>query len=1438
MRKERALLNGKYTLGEKTAGDCTYRALMETAGQHVVIKVREASDIPRVQLDLLVREVETASRKLCQPHLVKYHEAFVEKGRFYIVMDFITNSLDMLLKCQPLDETLISLYLFQVLKGLMFIHYNGYAHGRLSPEHILITTDGSVKLGDFLLYDSFPNTEQKPGVYRAPEELLVLGTNAKTDIWDVGLIIITCLCQEAMFEGWSEQSVLELFQSENAQERIDSLIVEKLTKRAVTLSPDCMTFLRKCLCVDRELRPTARDLMAEPFLRGINSKITRGMVAGHYAVTCNMIDERARLNHNAGLVVPIPIVSQPSSFQEDPESEAPIPQEYRDILKGAVNTLLQTQSSGQTIGLSSAKVVASTLPVPATAYTGGEDTPTKNRGTISGLKMTGKRIRKDGPDGSLTNLRDGRTISLGLDESTSDFSELNIPGQLQIRSDLIPKTSSRQKELQQVESSIEFSTTQSDQGNKLATSGNGIKRQPLLEVKALGGRKERGSRAPSRQPVIFSAAESTDILPSPSAGRRPRPGGPFSRRQTATSLGPSSKRSRKSLKSQAGLVDTLAASRNSISISRVSRNTTVTSGSSSFSTTDSIVLSLKMHDKEASNLDELSDLSASLTHDQNVDVVPLCQSEPLAIHSTGSSFAPERPPARLARPLQQPRISSDIDEDYSFTVRMQEAMNNPASLSANAMVVDIDLDEDTFGNVLPTGIDARNFLRQQLENNKRGVGLGQRFIAEEMSDMFSEDTSQKEEVVPVKRPSSVSKLAENASRVVHPIQGTYGDESTLSSYQSEYEYSDSSSPSFDGIVAGPERTRRDTRRSEIEEIGRILDTYCKTQRLNDGMVTRYCELLSSSRGCRRAICTNYIPCFWYAKLHHLIAEKSLYTLNFFTMLVRTIETDIKLIQAIFLMGLPLLIEHVYIMYDEQAQYVDSLVLPLFGGLIHEYERLCSPETPQEMLRNQFASCDTCYPAGSHISKTALLPRFASHISDTTMQESTLVLMRIFESIIASRNFSLLYRLLFRPLTAGSSGIPPTQGQGVHVLQPHELVYDLLLILFQSRVIHKSELLRILLSSGPDIVSRLMENADRAVVYIFLLEEFVPFVPVAEVTFRQLSSMLNCMRHLMDEYEALLGLLPDAPASSIDTVTFSAGICLPRLSSLSTEATRQNSYIFSTAVTHLAIIVKRLAMIPDLSFVLYEHLPIFLRILNGYSHYTTALPHVLSALYSLVRGNMECRRQLCSDLQVLTLLGTIVSLEHPSSLYSVQFAVQLILLLVRTVDTNNFPNSSDRDHTLSHLISHFLPLILHLIEKGSVWRRACLEAIVHIMQVTGSDAFLSKKFVLKLSVEEYKSTLPDLLNPLLLLAKNSRVVTDALAVHPELAASIALIIKHPTSVETKVAALRLCLQLCSNSPNNFQTTYKGVLLLLPAVRDSTDMNFVIGRQLSKQILDIA
>jgi serine/threonine protein kinase len=128
----------------------------------------------------------------------------------------------------PLSEaTFITL---EMCRGLHYAHSRldeqgrplGIVHRDVSPDNVLVSYEGQVKLVDFGIAKarSLSTIETDPGVikgkyaYCSPEQLSGLEVDARTDVWATGVVLYQLLCGQQPFTGSVPQLILQIVQGE------------------------------------------------------------------------------------------------------------------------------------------------------------------------------------------------------------------------------------------------------------------------------------------------------------------------------------------------------------------------------------------------------------------------------------------------------------------------------------------------------------------------------------------------------------------------------------------------------------------------------------------------------------------------------------------------------------------------------------------------------------------------------------------------------------------------------------------------------------------------------------------------------------------------------------------------------------------------------------------------------------------------------------------------------------------------------------------------------------------------------------------------------------------------------------------------------------------------------------------------------------------------
>ena len=119
--------------------------------------------------------------------------------------EYLVTDLQTLLSVRPLEERFTKYFLYQIMRGLKYVHSAGIIHRDLKPSNLLVNEDCDLKICDFGLARSYEH--QMTGYvatryYRAPEVMLLWQRYGKeVDIWSAGCIMGEMLQGKPLFPG-------------------------------------------------------------------------------------------------------------------------------------------------------------------------------------------------------------------------------------------------------------------------------------------------------------------------------------------------------------------------------------------------------------------------------------------------------------------------------------------------------------------------------------------------------------------------------------------------------------------------------------------------------------------------------------------------------------------------------------------------------------------------------------------------------------------------------------------------------------------------------------------------------------------------------------------------------------------------------------------------------------------------------------------------------------------------------------------------------------------------------------------------------------------------------------------------------------------------------------------------------------------------------------
>ena len=228
--------------------------------------------------------------RLRHANIVNYESCCTTRSHFIIITEYVSGGSlhDMLLSFGPLPDSVVRLYVRDMLAGLQYLHEHRIVHCDIKPHNALLTHEGSCKLSDFgsalmtkptaragrtrnrrnedaaaaaaAAAEAQPTDPTLRGTswYLAPEAARNQFTPA-IDIWSLGVTVLELLTGQIPWKlsGGNEMQFLsDLVRKDNMVPNIDEAIPLKAAD-----------FCRACLQRDPAKRPSAQQLLVHEFLR-------------------------------------------------------------------------------------------------------------------------------------------------------------------------------------------------------------------------------------------------------------------------------------------------------------------------------------------------------------------------------------------------------------------------------------------------------------------------------------------------------------------------------------------------------------------------------------------------------------------------------------------------------------------------------------------------------------------------------------------------------------------------------------------------------------------------------------------------------------------------------------------------------------------------------------------------------------------------------------------------------------------------------------------------------------------------------------------------------------------------------------------------------------------------------------------------------------------
>ncbi|GBG76729.1 hypothetical protein CBR_g22947 [Chara braunii] len=214
----------------------------------------------------------------------------------YVVYELMDTDLHQIIRSrQDLSEDHRRYFLYQLLRGLKYIHSANVLHRDLKPSNLLVNANCDLKICDFGLArtstegNDFMTEYVVTRWYRAPELLLnVADYTAAIDVWSVGCIFMELLIRRPIFPGRDyaqqlrlitellgspDEAELSFLRNSNARRYMQSLPRyrrQTLQERFRDMDPEAADLMNRMLIYDPTRRITVEEALSHPYLRSLH----------------------------------------------------------------------------------------------------------------------------------------------------------------------------------------------------------------------------------------------------------------------------------------------------------------------------------------------------------------------------------------------------------------------------------------------------------------------------------------------------------------------------------------------------------------------------------------------------------------------------------------------------------------------------------------------------------------------------------------------------------------------------------------------------------------------------------------------------------------------------------------------------------------------------------------------------------------------------------------------------------------------------------------------------------------------------------------------------------------------------------------------------------------------------------------------------------------
>lgn len=245
---------------------------------HCRVALRELRLLKRFKHENLVKTLkitDSSGTAIEDPSM----ENFKDLDAVYVVEELLDTDLHKVIERNgKLSLETCKLFLYQLLRGLKYIHSANVVHRDIKPGNMFVKADDlTLKIGDYGLARVFDKRYDHKGYltavvstryYRAPEVMINLGNYSyPIDIWSAGCVFGEMLLGKVMFPGKNDLDQINVI-CESFGLNIESFYEQEASFPEHIfdgLPPEVIDLLNKMLRINPSERLTAEEALKHPF---------------------------------------------------------------------------------------------------------------------------------------------------------------------------------------------------------------------------------------------------------------------------------------------------------------------------------------------------------------------------------------------------------------------------------------------------------------------------------------------------------------------------------------------------------------------------------------------------------------------------------------------------------------------------------------------------------------------------------------------------------------------------------------------------------------------------------------------------------------------------------------------------------------------------------------------------------------------------------------------------------------------------------------------------------------------------------------------------------------------------------------------------------------------------------------------------------------------